>query len=379
MSKTQPMKTIVFLSFFVSNFIFSQQKIDSIPFHMKNKLLVFKGKVNGYETNFGFDTGASIGILNSSQANQSNAVSKKEKKANDSNKNSAKIKMTTTEEVTIGSFAIKKVKNGIYDMPFLSCNDIYLLGGNVINELHWKIDFDKKILYVSKDEFLPSQDMLPLSIAIKNNRHFADFTINGKVLEDCLIDFGYDGIFEASAANDIMQQLKTEKVANTIKGQTFSMGLTSSMTKNTDHIVIDTFQLGNKTLSNVPLEIEENTDTKVGLKFFNTIAAQLIINPEEKKYYLKYSQKTINRTLGFDADCYLKDHKLIVVRKIDNELSSAKNLEIGEEIKSINGKTATDFTNECAYLTWKSTQTENTEITIVKMNDEEVIVKKQSF
>ena len=138
-----------FLLLTIISTAFSQQKIDTIPFQTNSKLLVFKGKINGYETNFAFDTGASVGVLNNNQANNAKVNSKKEKKVKDSNQKSAAIKITTVNEITIGSFTIENTKNGIFEMPYLGCNDFFLLGGNVINELNWKPNPNLQFLLIS--------------------------------------------------------------------------------------------------------------------------------------------------------------------------------------------------------------------------------------
>ena len=121
-------------------------KIDTIPFTTKSSLLVFKGQINGIETDFAFDTGASLGVVTSAKANSANIKITGKKNITDSNEDVNSMKEAMIETVTIGSFEIKKVKSIVYDMPFLSCNDYYLLGANAINKLNWKIDFEKNLL-----------------------------------------------------------------------------------------------------------------------------------------------------------------------------------------------------------------------------------------
>ena len=54
---------LLVLCVFTSTACFAQNKVDSIPFHYDAKLIVFKGKINDIDTDFAFDTGASMSVL----------------------------------------------------------------------------------------------------------------------------------------------------------------------------------------------------------------------------------------------------------------------------------------------------------------------------
>ena len=63
----KPLKPLlIFFFLFVKTINTNAQetKIDTIPFSLDKKLIVFKGKINGQEIDFAFDTGAQSGVAN---------------------------------------------------------------------------------------------------------------------------------------------------------------------------------------------------------------------------------------------------------------------------------------------------------------------------
>ena len=146
-------KTIISLVFCLcSSISFAQTiTIDSIPFTLDKKLLVFKASINGVAFDFAFDTGATIGLSNASVQSQTGLIVKKGSQTiTDANLKKLKINNTVIKQMQIGSHQFENVKGAIYDMEFLTCHQLYLLGMDVIGQLNWKIDFKKQLIYVSK-------------------------------------------------------------------------------------------------------------------------------------------------------------------------------------------------------------------------------------
>jgi hypothetical protein len=352
-------------------------KIDTIPFTTKSTLLAFKGKINGIETDFVIDTGAFIGVITTSKANSAKIKIIGNKNVTDSNDNDNKMRQGMIESLFIGSFEIKNVKSIIYDMPALACNDYYLLGGNAINTLNWKIDFEKNVLYVSESAFEHSSEMLEMPISYKQNRHFTNFIINGTEFKNCLVDFGYNGFFEVSDKDPLFKKLMKENQERVIMGSKFNMSLSQIKINNYYAFSFDNLMIDTHKFDDLKIEIRENIDNKIGLKFFSQLSSVLIMNNTESKYYLTPSNKPVSLQMNFDAEYLLKDGKLIIVCKNNNPESSAKDLETDEEIKSINGTKAEDFKDECAFLLWKIEASKNDECVIEKLNGQKITIKKQ--
>ena len=352
-------------------------KIDTIPFTTKSSLLAFKGKINGIETDLVLDTGAFIGVITTSKANSAKIKIIGNKNVTDSNDNDSKMQQGIIESLLIGSFEIKNVKSVVYDMPLLACNDYYLLGGNVINELNWKIDFEKSVLYVSKSTFERSSEMLEMPISYKQNRHFTNFIINETEFKNCLIDFGYNGFFEVSDKDPLFKKLMKENQDRVIMGSKSSMSLSKIKINNYYAFSFNNLMIDSKRFDNLKIEIRENIDNKIGLKFFSQLSSVLIMNNTDSKYYLKTSNKPSSLQMNFDAEWLLKNGKLIIACKNNNSESSAKELETEEEIKSIDGTKAEDFKDECAFLLWKIENSKKEECIIEKLNGQKITIKKQ--
>lgn len=352
-------------------------KIDTIPFTTKSTLLAFKGKINGVETNFVIDTGAFIGVITTSKANNAKVKIIGNKNVTDSNDNDSKMQQGIIESLFIGSFEIKNVKSVVYDMPALACNDYYLLGGNAINTLNWKIDFEKNVLYVSESAFEHSSEMLEMPINYKQNRHYTNFIINGIEFKNCLVDFGYNGFFEVSDKDPLFKKLMKENQNRVIMGSKFNMSLSKMKINNYYAFSFDNLMIDNQKFDHLKIEIRENIDNKIGLKFFSQLTSILIMNNTDSKYYLKPSNKPASLQMNFDAECLLKDGKLIIACKNNNSESSAKDLETDEEIKSIDGTKAADFKDVCAFLLWKIENSKKEECIIEKLNGQKLTIKKQ--
>ncbi|MBG6187650.1 retroviral-like aspartic protease family protein [Flavobacterium sp. CAN_S2] len=352
-------------------------KIDTIPFTTKSSLLVFKGQINGIQTDFVLDTGASLGVVTSAKATSANIKITGKKNITDSNENVNSMTEAMIETVTIGSFEIKNVKSIVHDMPFLSCNNYYLLGANAINKLNWKIDFEKNILYVSKSTFEYSGEMLEMNINYKNNRHFTTFNIDETEFKNCLIDLGYNDFFEVSEKEPFFKKLRKENQDGIISGSRLTMSLSDMRINKYETLSFDNLTIGNKRFDDLRIEIRANIENKIGLKFFSQLSSIMILNNKNSKYYLKLSNKPISLKMSFDADCLLKNGKLIIVGKSNNSESSAKDLETEEVIKSINGFTATDFKDECDFLLWRIENLKKDNYEIEKLNGQKIIIKKQ--
>lgn len=371
-------KTLVTLLIFIYSFSVAQSvKIDTIPFSTKSTLLCFKGKINNIESDFVIDTGASLGVITTSKANSTNLKITGNRNITDSNEIDNKMREGIIESLLIGSFEIKNVKNVVYDMPILACNNYYLLGANAINKLNWKIDFEKNMLYVSESPFVHSSEMLEMTIRYKQNRHFTNFIINETEFKNCLIDLGYNGFFEVSDKDPLFKKLMQENQDRVINTSKSNMSLSKIKTSNYNAFSFNNLMIDTKRFDHLKIEIRENIENKIGIKFFSQLASVLIINNTDSKYYLKTSNKPSSLQLNYDTECLLKNGKLIIARTNNNPESSAKNLEIDEEIKSINNLKAEDFKDDCAFLIWKIENSKNDECIIEKLNGQKITIKKQ--
>jgi len=185
---------LIGMAFFIANESKAQNnQIDSLTFSTEKGLLIFEGYLNGVKTDFAFDTGAGVGVLNNTIIPNAKIEIKGTRKINDSQKKTAKLDNAKIANLKIGSYNFPDLTSVVADMPFLYCNKTYLLGGDIINLLNWMFDFQKNIVYFSKTPFAPQSNMRQMPFKIIGNRHFSNLVIQGTPLDSVLIDFGYAG------------------------------------------------------------------------------------------------------------------------------------------------------------------------------------------
>jgi predicted aspartyl protease len=200
--------------FFTITFCYSQKKeIDSIPFSLEKQLLTFSGKVNGKTIEFALDTGAAVSVSNSINNKTAGVeILDSNKTINDSSNKKIKIKSTKIESLSIGNFEVKNLKGVTFDMPFLYCTNLLLLGQDFIKKFNWKIDFTKKLIYISEKPFPTDQSYQKWTVYYHSNRPLIDFTIQNKTFKNCLLDTGFSGVMEINSKDtDIMNTIFDEK------------------------------------------------------------------------------------------------------------------------------------------------------------------------
>jgi hypothetical protein len=348
-------KLLIVLALIINSFWASGQEktTDSLPFSLEDRLLVFKASINGEEIDFAFDTGASIGLSNSTIVSRAGLIVKNGSQSiNDANLKKIKIKNTLIQKMQIGSLVLENIKGVVYDMEFLTCHKFYLLGMDVIGRLNWKIDFKQKLIFVSKKPFPTNETTIEIPVSNATNRPKTSLTINGINYPNCLIDLGYSGsieIPENSNLNMLHQQLLG-------KGKT-QLGLSSNMSVSglgqadtVKSILLDKIQIGQSNFSNTICSIHEKTNFKIGLGFFSTQTTIFILNHSEGKYYIEPNHVSEKLPLPLDARVSYQDGKLVITGLNLNKNSSTKMLTIGETIKSINGKQASEFNDNCQFL-----------------------------
>ena len=346
----------IFLVVAILNSCNAQDKeVYEIPFSIEKKLLVFKGKLNGIETDFAFDTGAAEGIATTKNESTGSVERKKSmQKILDANGKISSLQSVVTKQLSIGGYTFDNVKATMTDMQYLYCMDLYLLGADIIRKLNWEIDFKRMILKVSKSSFAVSENMKVIPVTYLYNTPRFKLTIDGNIYNNILIDFGYTGSLTLPNTDkkikELLERKKQENLVTTKMTSNFA-ALGISKPSFTETVIIDSLFINGVDYKKVSADILSNTSFKIGLNFFNSICEKIIINNNEKKYYLQLKTK-VDLPKFFPVAVLLKEGKLIVSSLTIYSNASENIFTINEEIKSINRKKSTDFKSECDYLVW---------------------------
>lgn len=354
MKHTRFFTTLIWLISLLSLSVQAQDSIYTFPFHMDSKLLVFTGEMNGVPTQFAFDTGASMGLANSQSASSGRLKIKgKKMKITDSNLEVQKIPTGVSDEIKIGEFKFEKVKSLVNDMAFLACMDFYLLGADIISQLNWEIDFEKQLIRVSKTPF-PTEDMdTSFPVVFRNNRPFTQINFSSVEFKNMLIDFGYTQVIDFPSNFPLAQPFISKKDSLRLSNPNIStsMGALGSKTYTTKTILVDSLKVGDAYFSQIPVDFEENSTAKIGLKFFSGISSKTILNHSDSLFYLKLRPEP---NFGEDTQIGLQfnDGKIVLSGKPLGLTSDDSKIEIGEEILEVNGVKMEGFSNECDFLKW---------------------------
>lgn len=371
------------LAFCIAKKSYSQNnKIDSLSFSTEKGLLIIDGYLNGVKTNFAFDTGAGMGVLNSDNVRDAKIEISGSRKINDSQKNTAKISKAKIDSLRIGPHSFLDITSVVADMSFLHCNKMYLLGGDVINKLNWKFDFQKNVVYFSKTPFLPENKMIQMPFKITGNRHFSNLTIAGTTIDNVLVDFGYAGNCTMDVGiKSTKEIIKKQSPENLYKSKSFSMGVNSvSAGKETNAFFVNSVVFGGLSFNNFKVSAMPNTHNKIGLFFFKKNFNQVIINNTELTYWLLPNNITPQKTPNFDAGFYFNDNNKIEVVSLNSAVdNSAKTLQIGEIIEEINGRRAESFKDRCEFTAWYFEQIKLPKLVIRQLNGEKVSIDKSIF
>ena len=380
-SRRYPMfKQIICFSLLLCSFRCYAQtsNIDTLSFSLEKKLLVFKGKLNGAEVDFAFDTGAEIGVLNS--ANQVVAkcdIGSNKKRVKDANNKTVKGQKISIEKLTIGSFEFEDVRSLYADMEFLQCNQLYLLGQNVISKLNWRFDFTNHSVLVSESPFSIDSSFTQLPVTGSSKRPFTEFALGSKKVNRCLIDFGYTGILDFPESDLINSfYYGSASSGSTTIGLYSNMGLGGLGDPDTlKSVKLHEFVLGGLHFADVLVSIPEKASLKIGVGFFSKYCNQVILNHTTGAYYVHPNPQPPTFSAVSDARISMVAGKLLVTGKSLSANSTASALQIGEEIKTIAGKSALDFPQPCDFFNW-FTFLPLAEIEIEKITGEKVVVKR---
>lgn len=356
------------------------KRVDTVPFTTNNLFLVFKGSINGVETDFAFDTGAGTSVTNSTTNAQCGITVKGGKSVRDANQTVTKLQTAMLNDIAVGGYHVRNLKAVTADMPYLYCANLVLLGQDFIKQFNWKIDFEKQLIYLSETPFEATDAMQVWKPRYKGNRPFVDVSFNNSEAVSCLIDLGFTATFDIHINNKEAQQLlaqrqQTKQVNQYLTANMGLSGLGAAAVKN--DFISDSIHVGSSSYANVLTTLRPDAETKLGLQFFKSYVQCFILNHTTDTYYVQPLLKSLAAAALPDARFTLKNGRFNVFDKNTGATSTAALLQIGEQVKSINAQTPDAFKSECDFLLWMY-QYKAPELLVEKMNGDKLVIKRSS-
>jgi len=335
--------------------------VHSFPIESIDGIIVLNVKVNGVEGRFILDNGFSICALDQNFAKKASVTFQKIGSVNDANNNTVELLETRIESIAVGTFNLKNsIVNQLETALFLPCDSIDgVLGATFINKVNWKIDFEQKTASISKEEFESVGQVLEFSTG-RNNISTTQVEINGKSLKT-MIDFGYQGYIQLNKknffTNDIRQQAEVRVGIQSLSVSGLgNIDTTYLLTK------IPVSQSGKSFLETSELVLKSNLceEAIIGINYFENY--EVIINNSSHQYILTPRNNYIAPSKNnFNVGLYsIGDGIKIVQLNVNDPI--AQNLELLENVVSIDGKPAANFIDICdlkAYMKKKRIDNES--------------------
>lgn len=351
----------------------------TIPFKMKNGLIIMNVEIKNKTYNFILDTGAS-NILSKELAETLNTKTIDSESVYDIYGKAKNLEYTRIDKIGIGNIDFVETIAAIADynsVPLWSCMKIDgIIGSNLMQHAIWDFDFVNNVITITDNE-----SKLNLPSDIIENKLFIGFAgipsvatkINGKKVWNNTVDFGYNGGINIPFG-EFEKQKENGKIREYV--QVNSKGVTGIYGENNDIKKsylsrIETINFGGAILKNKIVTSEESLNKLFGLDFFKDY--RVILNWNSKK--IKLISKKSTTDLGYSSFGFSYSFKNngLNISKIYAKTKASDYLKIGDKILSINEKDYSYISEEgyCAIVdTGVFGKTQKFEIKVLRNNEE---------
>ena len=326
---------------------FTNIQQDSFPFQYSKKLIVVEAFLNNSNqaNQFIFDTGAFQSKIEYSLAEEIGLETFSKRDNGTAQEIEREIEITTVDSVQFaksifGNIAAGKLK---YDKqsysPCVAQDGI--IGSNLIKLAHWKFDYQKKHIYISKTAFLPTEENLiyiDYTTSFMSGVPLINLEIEGETIEDVIFDLGYNGclVVPKQYANQF-QNNKTELFID--------QSTTGIFGSNRDTLLVKELNVKmNNYKMNIPVEFSSLNKSLLGNDILEHFT--IYLNPEDQKIILQpISTVEVDQNKKFIPG--VLNDSLWIVNRTSPELS----IEIGDTLTSINSYQPKDlFKTHCDYF-----------------------------
>jgi predicted aspartyl protease len=338
--------------------------VQTIPFEWRKELIVVKVRLNSdtTEREFIFDTGAFNSKVESELATSLGLEVVTEKTNSTAQGISQKIEVVRIDSLQLGETTVYNIGAGKLTYAPTSASPCIaasgIIGANLIKLAHWKIDYEKQLLYFSDTPFEVHEGsyVLPFERPLLSGTPTINLEIEGRKVENILFDVGYNGgltlplsvanHFDSSQSNIILDQ-STSGIYGT----------------NTDSLLVKNLEANvGGAKAQIPVEFSALNKALLGNEFLKHFT--IVINYEKKEIYLQ-KQQEVQIAPPSSFSVAIHNDSLWVVSRTTPELT----LQLGETLLAVNGKKPNDlFTSYCDYVMNIGKLFEQDSLKVQKMN-----------
>ena len=321
---------------------------DSIPFRYEKDLIIVQAQINGKQQplDFIFDTGAFNSKINHTLTDEYDLETKAIKENKDTHGNVKTIEVTQLEQVKFGETVFTKIGAGkvVYaeDSPSPCIAEHGIIGANLIKLAHWKIDYAKQMIYFSDEPF--ALDNPSEAINFKYNAPMlsatpkVDFLIDGRKVENLLIDTGSNGGFRLpSSIGNAFSSKETETYFDRSVSGIYGFKTDTLVVKN---LYLDDFD------TVFPVQFSVLGKGLIGNEFLKHF--KLYINPSDDVIILE-PQTPIVQPQKQQLSVVPSEENTWIINRVS--VNATHGLNLGDTVLKVNNKTPADlYKNYCEYV-----------------------------
>ncbi len=358
----------------VSGELVHKEYLDTIKYKDKYGLISVETKINGNKKTLIFDTGADMLVLNKDTSISKSNITAKIK---DSNGNVTNSGFDKINELQISGLKYTDLYATRMNFPILfNCIADGIIGNNIISHSNWKITND--CLIASSKPFQTQEKSKSINYFFYSSyRFFSNFSVNGYSFDTCLIDYG--GRFEIELPMKHYDEFNRNlKIRNKItKVISSAWGVNGKSKPDTSIIVNCDIDLSGISIDNVNVTFsKKNKERRIGallLRRFNAI----YIDTKQRKIFFELPV-SINKdkvatyfSVDLGKDYFIVDGKSI-------EVNDKLVINIGDELKSVNGKKPNEFASYCEFLEWLQDLRKTKSIIALTKENKEIKIDSQN-
>lgn len=144
------------------------------------------------------------------------------------------------------------------------------------------------------------------------------------------------------------------------------------------HFRIDSLFINQTLFSDLPVVINPSAEPKIGIYFFHNYCKTTTFNFSNNTILLDLRPQKLDEKPLLDGRVSIQNGKFIITAKAIGNNSSIKELNINDEILTVNNKRVSDFKDECEFLLWMYLFKEP-ELTLEKLNGQKIILKRWTW
>lgn len=314
----------------------------TIPFTLDSHPIFIKAQLNNSEKEYKFilDT-AALTLVRQEVADELHLPEGLPVEARGSSGKSKNIDLVQLKRIKVGDMEVKECAVGVIDLSEFLPEDVAgLLGSNFLRHFVVIFDYVKKEITLAQAStpLVPAKEDIVLPFEEDMKLGFAPIIpckIDGDVTTTAAIDTGALGITLPLSTVKQTNAYKNGDVVSATGGMSFGF---AGMVEQSHALYLDTFELGEMTVQNIPAttHMAMRNHVLLGNRFLENFlvvldypGGELILRPNEK------TPRTDTETYGLSLNRV--DNRIVVAGIWENSSADTAGIAVGDEITQING------------------------------------------